>query len=110
MKYITGIALFLLISVNSFSQQKFTISGYVTDNLGEELIGANVIIPELTKGTITNTYGFYSLTLPSGNYNLEISFIGYSLKLIELVLDSDKKMNFSLEESSEMIESVEITA
>ncbi len=110
MRHLTGITLFLLIFVNSFSQQKFTISGYITDDLGEELIGANVLIPELTKGTITNTYGFYSLTLPSGTYNLEISFIGYKSILVELVLESNQKMNFSLEESTEQIESVEVTA
>lgn len=110
MKQLTGIALFLFITFCTLAQEKFTISGYVTDNLGEELIGANVIIPELIKGTITNTYGFYSLTLPAGTYNLEISFIGYQPVEMELELNADKKMNFSLEEATELIESVEITA
>ncbi len=110
MKQIAGIIVFLSLSIHIFSQQKFTLSGYVTDALGEELIGANVMIPDLIKGAITNTYGFYSLTLPEGKYNLEISFIGYQSQDIELHLNSNQKMNFALEESSEMIESVEIVA
>ncbi|MGD2034227.1 MAG: TonB-dependent receptor [Bacteroidales bacterium] len=110
MKQLVGIILFLALSTTVFTQQKFTVSGYITDAPGEELIGANVIIPALTKGTITNTYGFYSLTLPKGEYDLEISYVGYKTILTELVLNSDQKMNFALEESSELIESVEITA
>lgn len=110
MKQLSGIILFLLLCISISAQQKFTISGYVTDELGEELIGANVIVTDITKGTITNTYGFYSLTLPRGKYNLEISFIGYKTISMELDLSFNQKMSFSLEEASELIESVEITA
>lgn len=110
MKQFVSVLILLSISVHVFTQQKYTISGYITDDLGEELIGATVLIPKLSKGAITNTYGFYSLTLPEGKYEIEISFIGYLSENVVIQLDIDQKMNFSLEESSEMIESVEIVA
>ncbi|MGE4287103.1 MAG: carboxypeptidase-like regulatory domain-containing protein [Salinivirgaceae bacterium] len=59
--------------------QKFTLSGYISDSEnGEVLIGANVYNANDYLGTITNTYGFYSLTLPAGKVKLTISFVGYS--------------------------------
>jgi hypothetical protein len=102
--------LYLTLTLSVFAQQKFTISGYVTDELGEELIGANIIINELKKGTITNTYGFYSITIPKGQYTLEISFLGFATQVLPLNLDEDKKLNVSLIESAESIESVEVRA
>lgn len=58
--------------------EKLTVSGYVKDSKnGEGLIGASVFVKELLTGTTTNTYGFYSLTLPKGNYTLVISSVGY---------------------------------
>ena len=65
--------------ISSFSQEKFTISGYVTDaNTGENIIGVNVFCKNLNLGVITNTYGYYSLTLPKGNHEVHYSFIGYT--------------------------------
>ncbi|MBN2522949.1 MAG: TonB-dependent receptor [Bacteroidales bacterium] len=110
MKQFVSVLILLSITVHVFTQQKYTVSGYITDDLGEELIGATVLIPKLSKGAITNTYGFYSLTLPEGKYEIEISFVGYLSENVVIQLDKDQKMNFSLEESSEMIESVEIVA
>ena len=56
--------LFLLLSTHSFAQKVFTISGIVSEQASEEtLIGVNIIFPELSKGTNTNGYGFYSITL-----------------------------------------------
>ncbi|NJN26782.1 MAG: TonB-dependent receptor [Cyclobacteriaceae bacterium] len=55
-----------------------TISGYITEAAtGEVLIGATVMVPQLQQGTITNAYGFYSLSLPSGNHQLVTRYIGY---------------------------------
>ena len=65
--------------LSTFSQEKFTISGYVTDaNTGENIIGVNVFCKNLNLGVITNTYGYYSLTLPKGNHEVHYSFIGYT--------------------------------
>ena len=75
--YITGL-LFLFSSVLCAQDETFTVSGYVHDALtGEYLIGANVYEKESLKGTTTNTYGFFSLTLPAGEYTLVSSFLGY---------------------------------
>ena len=67
---IWGIICLLLFSLSSYGQ-KHTISGYIKDaSSGEDLIGANVIITSEKKGTTTNTYGFYSLSLPEGKYTV----------------------------------------
>lgn len=59
--------------------QKFTISGYIRDKAtGEAIIGANVYDITSMQGTTTNSYGFYSLSLPKGEYRITHSFIGYS--------------------------------
>ncbi|MBO0593510.1 TonB-dependent receptor [Cellulophaga sp. E16_2] len=85
----------LIISLKGFSQEKYTISGNVTDAVnGEELIGASVWVSELSKGGITNEYGFYSITIPEGDYTLNISYVGYSTSLKELSLIE----NFTLDE------------
>jgi hypothetical protein len=59
-------------------QKKFTISGYVSDkDNGEMLAGVTIFMNNLKTGTSTNTYGFYSITIPAGNYDLQYSYIGY---------------------------------
>ena len=68
------------------SQEKITLSGTVYDDLNNEtLIGVSIYFPELKAGTSTNEYGFYSITIPNGNYNLQISYLGYNT-LLELSL------------------------
>ena len=72
-----SVLVFLLCS-DAFSQQRYTISGYVRDSLSREtLIGASVTIKEQNRGVNTNQYGFFSITLPAGNYTLVTSFVGY---------------------------------
>ena len=61
----------LFISIINYSQDNFTLNGYILDvNNNESIIGANIIIPSINVGTITNTYGFYSITIPKGNYEI----------------------------------------
>lgn len=79
-------------------QGKHTISGTVSDaSTGEELIGATVYIKELGSGTTTNTYGFYSLTVADGDYELVAQFIGYTPVTKRISLSQNIKVNFSLE-------------
>ena len=62
----------LLITSFSMAQEKFTISGYIEDIAsGEELIASTVYVQEIKSGTVTNVYGFYSITLPKGTYNIK---------------------------------------
>lgn len=70
--------------------QQFTVSGRVRANAnGEELIGATVQIAEIRVGVATNQYGFYSLSLPEGEYNMIVSYAGYQTQKINLRLDED---------------------
>ena len=103
--------LFMLLSTHSFAQKVFTISGIVSEQASEEtLIGVNIIFPELSKGTNTNGYGFYSITLEEGTYTIEISYLGYKTIAKQLLLNKDTKLNFSLETQSEEIDEVVVNA
>ncbi|HPF50761.1 MAG TPA: TonB-dependent receptor [Draconibacterium sp.] len=98
---------FLIISGFVTQAQNVSISGYVKDSgNGEALIGATIYIPELKIGTASNVYGFYSLTIPSGNYKLLVSFIGYTTLEEELTVNENGSLNFSLSDASEQIEEV----
>ena len=56
--------------------QKYTISGFVKDaDSGEQLLGVNVIWKDKMQGTTTNTYGFYSITIPEGQVEIIFSYI-----------------------------------
>jgi hypothetical protein len=101
------LSLLLLLSVllwqpiSTFAQTattkaKYTISGYVKDEkTGEELIGATISIKELAAtGVSTNAYGFYSITLPEGNYTLLAQFLGYENKLASVALTQNTKLDF----------------
>ncbi|NBQ47887.1 MAG: carboxypeptidase-like regulatory domain-containing protein, partial [Sphingobacteriia bacterium] len=60
------------------SAQKYTISGFVSDKLTQEkLIGALVADTKSRLGTTTNSYGFYSLTLPADSVTLVYSYVGF---------------------------------
>jgi len=77
--------------------QKHTISGYIKDaSNGEALIGANVFIKEIQNGTVTNTYGFYSITLDKGDYNVTFSYLGYDDMEKPLSLQDNIKMDIEL--------------
>jgi hypothetical protein len=95
------ICLFLLLALPGIAQQKFTISGFIKDaKTGENLIGATVAVQELSGiGTGTNAYGFYSITLPAGRYQLTAQFVGYAPKTEQINLNKSVRQNFSLEEA-----------
>ena len=87
----------MLFSINILAQKNYTISGYVQEESnGENLIGVSVFDKSSNKGTSTNQYGFYSITLPKGKYEILYSFIG--LKTIEksINLENNIRINVSL--------------
>ena len=91
-------------------QGKYTISGTVTDiSSNEQLIGVNIIIPTLKTGTSTNEYGFYSLTIEEGTYEVIVSYLGFKSISQTITLDSDQNIDFQLEESLEELDEVIIT-
>ncbi len=110
LKLIFSIAFFIQLSLQAFAQEKFTLSGTISDfNTNESLISVNIIIPELNTGTTTNEYGFYSITLPKGNYNVIISYLGYAETSETINLNENIIKNFSLIESVENLDEVIIT-
>ncbi|WP_299117974.1 TonB-dependent receptor [uncultured Winogradskyella sp.] len=110
-KFLLGSLICILFSTSIISaQNKYTLSGIITDSkTTETLIGVNVIIPELKNGTVTNEYGFYSITLDEGTYQIQISYLGFKTITQTLELNADKTLNFKLEESAESLEEVIIT-
>jgi len=102
--------LVLIASMASYAQEKVTISGIVKDNYSTEtLIGVNIYIPELNVGAVTNVYGFYSITIPSGNYTIQASYLGYKTYKEHLILDKSTKKDISLLEENENLDEVIIT-
>lgn len=84
---------------------KFVIRGYVSDaGTSESLIQANVYDPRQLLGTVTNNFGFYSLTLPAGVLQLTCSFVGYKSQNLILDLQSDTVIHFNLEADTEINE------
>jgi len=100
----------IFLTVSTTLANKYTISGYVKNSTGEELIGATIYIRDLKTGTVTNVYGFYSITLPEGNHSLEYSYIGHETLLKEINLNENKRIDISLFEASETLEEVVVTA
>ena len=99
-----------LITFPIIAQNNFTISGFVQDdNSGENLIGVSVYDKETFKGTVTNSYGFYSLTIEEGTYNITFSFIGLESVTKNLVVDKDLRVNISLMSNAILTDEVTIT-
>ena len=90
------------------AQTKFTLSGYIQDgNTGETLIGANVFIKsDQNIGAFSNNYGFYSLSLSPGTYDLVFTYLGYNNKEVQIKLDASQKLNINLTEGVELQEVV----
>jgi hypothetical protein len=88
----------------------YTISGYVTDETGEVLIGANIFTKNSGQGTSSNAYGFYSLSLNEGKYTLYYSFMGYKPDSLSIVLTSDKHFNVILKPRPNILTGVQITS
>ena len=77
--------------------QTYTISGHIADeSSGEQLMGATVWCADQSVGAGTNTFGFYSLTLVEGMYDLVVSFTGYAPRKFEINLNQDIKFDIAL--------------
>lgn len=100
----------LALPLFAYSQEKFTLSGTVSDAKNNEtLIGVSVFVAETKASTVTNEYGFYSLTLPRGEYTVQISSVGYQSAEEKIVLNQNTKRNFSLSENIQQLSEVVVT-
>jgi TonB dependent receptor/CarboxypepD_reg-like domain/TonB-dependent Receptor Plug Domain len=116
MQKILSFTIALLFFITAIAQQKIvhetiksTISGTIKSKAnGETMIGASIRTGNT--GTISNEYGFYSLTLEKGNYTIEFSAVGLQSKTEEIVLDKDITLNVFLEDEVKNLEGVLVTA
>ena len=73
-----SLSIILLFFYTTICGQNVTLSGVVLEaSSNETLIGVTIAIPELFTGVITNEYGFYSISLPYGTYDVQVSYVGY---------------------------------
>jgi hypothetical protein len=101
----------VLILPFSLLGQTHTISGLVKDaDTGETLLGATVYETKSGKGTITNEYGFYSLTLPEGQHEFKISFVGYAEITLKADLKHNQRKDVELQPAHQHLEQVVVTA
>ena len=101
------IVFLVLHSILSIAQDRVTLSGSVVDsNNNETVIGVLVEISELKISTFTNEYGFFSLTVPKGSYNLQVSTIGYETKIIEISLQENSKLAIEIKANAKELDAV----
>jgi hypothetical protein len=103
-------SIFLGLSLSG--QGKFTISGYIRDDKsGEELIGASVGVREIPDlGIISNSYGYYSISLPRGRYTIIVSYIGYEVLSSDIEVNGSLKQNFNLKQKVNELNEVVVTS
>lgn len=106
-----GMLLFLVLSLPAAAQEKFTINGTIRDaSNGEALIGVTVYIREISNGTVTNEYGFYSITLPQGTYTVTCSYVGFQSFSRTVTLDRNIQLPVELEVEAAQLQEVVVEA
>ncbi len=102
--------LFISILTQAQTNQKFTISGYISEHGSKEsLPGVNIYVPKLKLGAVSNNYGFYTITLPADSVELLITFVGYKPQLFKLDLHKNIQLDIPLQSSIDLKE-VEVSA
>lgn len=100
----------VLLAGSTFGQQKVTLNGYIRDGAnGEALIGATVFVKEANTGTVTNEYGFFSITLPAGGYTVSFSYVGYVTQVKPMELAQNQRLEIELVAEVEELEEVVIS-
>lgn len=101
----------MLYSMMGFSQEKVTLSGHIRDaSSGEELINASLYIPNIQEGTVSNVYGFYSITVEKGEYDINFSYVGYADESKQLSLQENTVMDIELSTAGLFMEELVISA
>ncbi|MCK5852716.1 carboxypeptidase-like regulatory domain-containing protein, partial [bacterium] len=87
------------------------ISGTIKDvATGEDLIGATIVVDEMRNtGTISNSYGFFSISLPANSYKIRFQFVGYETQFIPVNLTENKRLDIELKEKSVELGNIVIT-
>ncbi|MEN5234902.1 TonB-dependent receptor [Sphingobacterium faecium] len=108
LKSISFLFLFVSLTHLSIAQKRYTISGTITDvSSGETLIGATIRLQELPQSSsLSNSYGFYSVSAPEGRYLLTGSYVGYKTYTDTVSLNSDMVLPIALQSQSTLDEVV----
>lgn len=106
-----ALLLTVFLQVHGQTIERHTISGYVKEAVsGESLIGVNIYLPDRKTGTVTNTYGFYSITLPAADsVKLIISYVGFTHEIVQTTLNRDIELNIDLNPNT-LLKEVTVTA
>jgi len=108
--FFVSINLIAVMPNDGISSGKITVSGYIKDaSNGEVLIGSTVLVKEEGKGTTTNIYGFYSLSLKPGTYTLVFSFVGYNPQERVVKLSENTTINIELILESQVLQEVVVS-
>ncbi len=100
-----------LIFVSGYAQEKYTINGTIKDvSNGEALIGVTVYVKEIKNGATTNEYGFYSITLPKGNYTLDYTYVGFQPVALTIELDKNIQQSMELKPEAEQLQEIVVRA
>ncbi|MCF8223952.1 MAG: TonB-dependent receptor [Bacteroidales bacterium] len=93
------------------AQESYTVSGNIIEKgSGEDLIGATIVLQPGMQGTVSNHYGFYSISAPEGTYTISFSFLGYETIEKRIVLERDIHLDAELEEKSIRLNEVTVSA
>jgi len=108
--YLFSFPLFSQTTTTNSSTKKYTVSSFVREaESSETLIGVSIYNPKTKQGTVTNSYGFYSLTLQEDTVSLIYSYIGYKAQAQKIILNKDVNLDISLD-FDEVLEAVVIVA
>jgi hypothetical protein len=103
-----SLVLMLVFGAIGFAMAQRTISGTVSDEKGEALIGASILVKGTTTGTVTDIDGKYSLSVPAGSNVLVVTYTGFSTK--EIPLGASNVVDIALAENAEQLAEVVVTA
>jgi hypothetical protein len=110
LKNLILLSVFTFLAFAKAYSQKATLSGTISEEAtGETMLNVTVNIIELKTGTITNEYGYYSITLPTGDYTVQYSSIGYATIERTISLDKNIKLDLSMTEQGEALDAIIIT-
>jgi len=90
---------------------RISLSGNIKDEVnGEALIGVTVFIKELKRGAVTNSYGFYSISVPKGEYTVEVTYVGYESVSKKIALNQPVKLDFEIKTAANEIDELVVTS
>jgi hypothetical protein len=100
----------LVTTLFAYAQENATFSGSISDfSNGEKLIGVKIYTIDHKYGALTNEYGFFSLTLPKGQYSIIISYFGFEKQMLAVDLTSSVSRNMQLKYTVQELDEVSIS-